>query len=358
MAKYKVFLHGVPVGHEICGATTDIEREYLRQFYGMKTDTPTVMRTDIVNGVAYYSYLRKNYFSNAEGRSGSYFCITISPGKFICKDVQTLYTILEETYKRICVGSLVRDDANGGSFLVREMDGTMYQGYAITDYIQAVVEQNVDKLIDKSLMESIEDNVNTQGTVKFSLSEVNSPRFIEAMLSRTVLISPAFETASKAYDTLLNKYNALETVYVRSKEEANRLKEELRSLEKSYADQQKEATKADKRHNEELDAVKKELADTKGKLDRCENEKSGLENKLKQAKSTIEKIIEPYKQLADLLAPQPQGTHKTVPTPGSADSPKSLPKGKLKTGLTRSDYVLLLLVLALAVAALLLFTYR
>lgn len=356
MAKYKVFLHGVPVGHEICGDATDIEREYLRQFYGMKTDTPTVMRTDIINGVAYYSYLRKNYFSNAEGRSGSYFCITISPGKFICKDVQTLYTILEETYKRICVGSLVRDDANGGSFLVREMDGTMYQGYVITDYIQAVVEQNVDKLIDKSLMMPIEDNVNTQGTVRFSLSEVNSPRFIEAMLSRTVLISPAFETASKAYDMLLNKYNALETAHVRTKEEANRLKEELRSLEKSYADLKKEATKADKRHNEELDAVKKELADTKGKLDRCENEKSDLENKLEQAKSSIEKIIEPYKQLADLLAPRPQSTHKKVPAPGSASSPKT--KSKFPTGLTRSDYVLLLLVLALAVAALLLFTYR
>lgn len=356
MAKYKVFLHGVPVGHEICGDTTDIEREYLRQFYGMKTDTPTVMRTDIINGVAYYSYLRENYFSNAEGRSGSYFCITISPGNLICKDVQTLYTILEETYKRICVGSLVREDANGGSFLVREMDGTMYQGRAIADYIQAVIEQNTDRLIDKSLMEPIGGNVNTQGTVKFSLSEVNSPRFIEAMLSRTVLISPAFETASKAYDTLLNKYNALETAYVRSKEEANRLKEELRSLEKSYADQQKEATKADKRHNEELDAVKKELADTKGKLDRCENEKSDLENKLEQAKSSIEKIIEPYKQLADLLAPQPQSTHKKVPAPGPANSPKT--KSKFPTGLTRSDYVLLLLVLALAVAALLLFTYR
>lgn len=348
MAKYSVFLHGVPVGHEICGDPTDVEREYLKGFYDMKIDTPSVMRTDIVNGVSYYSYVRKNNFSNVDGRPGSYFCITVSLGRYICKDVNTLYTILEGTYQGICIGSIIKDDDTGGSFLVREMATARVKGTAITDYVQAVIEKNIDKMIDSSLMARIDGNINTHGTMRFHISEVNSPRFIDAMLKMTVLISPSFETVSKAYHTLQDKYQTLEAEYVKYTKEALRLKENLNSLEKRSADLQREMAeekaKADKRYRNDLKAISEQLEDTKEKLSLCTKEKTDLGNKLNQLTIALEKVVEPYKLLAELMTNCSQNKSKDL-LDSNPINEKRRWNLKSLTGLSWSELLLLLIVL-------------
>lgn len=301
MAKYKVFLHGVPVGHEMCGVTTETEREYLKKFYdGKKSDASVFMRTDVVDGVSYYSYIRTNNFFNEEKRPGSYFGITVSLGKNYCKDVETLYRILESTYKGVCVNSIVRDNSTEGSFLVREINAAKYKGLAIIDVVQNIIEKNIDNLIGGKLM-TIDGNINTHGTIKFHISEVNSPLFIEAMLSKTVLISPMFETRSNAYNTLLGKYNTLGTECTRYKDEVNRLKGNIESLKRSNADLKEINSRTDKRYKEELDTVKKELEATRQELNQSKSNKSTLEMKMKQATNAIEKIDDSCKQLQRLL---------------------------------------------------------
>lgn len=354
MAKYKVFLHGVPIGHEMCGATTEAERDYLKQFYGTKSDASTMMQTDIVNGVSYYSYIRKNDFSNAEGRPGSYFGITVSLGRNICKDVASLYNILDATYKEICVGSIVRESANGGMFLVREINAAKYKGRAVLDCAQGIVEKNIDGLIGGNLA-PIDGNVNTRGIAKFHISEVNSPLFIDATLSKTVLVSPAFEPTSSAYDKLASKYSSLETEYVKYKDKADRLEENLRQLERSNADLQKEmaeaASRADVRYKKELGGVKKELAGLKQRLTQCESERDNLKKRLSQATSAIEKIDESYRQLSHLMTGRAQGTGKEGPVQVSMyrNKKQSSSNQNQKVRLSLVNLVLLLLVFIIAI---------
>ena len=45
MVKIKVYIHGVPIGHEMCGCETKEERKYLEQFYDLKS---TVDRKSVV----------------------------------------------------------------------------------------------------------------------------------------------------------------------------------------------------------------------------------------------------------------------------------------------------------------------
>lgn len=351
MAKYKVFLHGVTVGHEICGATTETESEYLKLFYdGKKSDASEFMQTDIVNGVSYYSYIRKNNFFNIENRPGSYFGITVSLGRNICKDIKTLYVILEEVYKHICVGSIVRENPDGGGiFLVNEINAAKYEGCAIIDSVQIIIERNIDKLIGGNLM-TIDGNINTHGTMKFHTSEVNSPLFIEAMLSKTVLISSIFETRSKAYNTLLVKYHTLENECNRYKDETNRLKGNLKSLERSNADLQEVNSRADERYKNKLDTVKRELEATRQKLNHCEKDKSTLEMKMEQATNAIEKIDGPYKQLQRLLTNRFRGAEIGDPVRASMDSHERWSKSERKRRLSLGKCVLLVLLLVTAVS--------
>lgn len=348
MAKYKVFLHGVPHGHEICGAITEIEREYLKKFYdGKKSDASVFMQTDIVNGVSYCSYIRTNNFYDVQKRRGSFFGITVSLGRNICKDIATLYNILESTYKGVCVGSIVRENSNGGIFLVKEINAVKYEGHAIIDSVQIIIERNIDNLICGNLM-TIDGNINTHGTMKFHTSEVNSPLFIEAMLSKTVLISPMFETRSNAYNTLLVKYHTLENECNRYIDETNRLKGNLKSLDGTVANLHEEHSRADKRYKNELDTLKTELEATQQKLKRCESDKSTLEGNMKQATNAIEKIDGPYKQLQRLLTNRFQGAEIGDPVRASMDSHERWSKSERKRRLSLGKCVLLVLVLVTA----------
>lgn len=353
MARYKVFLHGVPVGHEMCGAATGDERSYLKLFYGTKSDAPIFMQTDIVNGTSYYSYIHCNNFSNVEGRPGSYLGITVSLGRNICKDVASLYSILEQTYNGICIGAVVKENATGGMFIVREIKAAKYSGYAVLDCVQNVIEKNIDKLIGGNFT-PVAGNVNTHGTVRFHISEVNSPLFIEAMLSKTVLISSAFETAGNAYKTLADRYKLLETEYAKYKTEFTRQKERLVSFERSNADLQKEmaeaTSRADMRYKKELDALKGELADIKQRLSQCESERDNLEKRLSQATNAIEKIDEPYRQLSHLMiGRRTQSTGREGSAQVSMYINKKQMKSEYKVRLSLVNLVLLLLVLIVVV---------
>ena len=305
MPKYKVFIHGVPVGHEMCGVTTETEREYLKTFYGMKCDATEFMRTDIVDGVSYYSYIRMNNVLNIESRPGAYFGITVSLGRNICKDIATLYNILEGTYKGVCVGSIVEEHSTGAVFLVRKINSVKYKRSPIINAVQIIIENNIDKLIGGNLR-PIDGNINTHGNgiLKFHISEVNSPFFIEAMLPKTVLISPTFETRSNAYNTLLGEYNMLKTECIKSEDEVKKLKGNLKSLEGTIANLHEEHSKADKRYKNELDTLKRELEATRQKQSQSESDKSTYEKIIEQARNAIEEIEGPYKQLWQLLTNQ------------------------------------------------------
>lgn len=84
MEQFKLYVHGVPIGHEIC--PEDMEEDYLKEFYSHDKDikVSSYMQIDVLDDKSFYTYLHKKNVSSQIGRPGSYLGITICFNKQYC----------------------------------------------------------------------------------------------------------------------------------------------------------------------------------------------------------------------------------------------------------------------------------
>ena len=84
------------------------DKDYYAQFYSDQAED-VLMTVEIVNrphGVsAYYNYLRNNNILSA--RVGSYFGMTMRIDGAFCRDVKSIYMILDNLFNKMIVGSLL-----------------------------------------------------------------------------------------------------------------------------------------------------------------------------------------------------------------------------------------------------------
>lgn len=295
MEQFDLYVHGVPVGHEICGCNEELD--YIKGFYShdVKVEESSILQIDIVNGKSFYTYLRKKNVRNADGRPGSYFGLTVSfPNKY-CTNVQVLYDILDAIYKQICVDCLIKSEAGSDRFLVKEITTSQYKNRPAVDCIKAVFKNNIENL----RFDVLKGFVSSKSETKFSLKEVDSPLFRETLKSNRILVSPEYGTASVAYNSLLKEVEPIKGENAQLKntntqlvESNNNLSSEVTRLERELAESEKSASKKYKGQLEELQA----------RLSECEQEREKLENKIKEASSAIDLIDEPFKKLTRLLA--------------------------------------------------------
>lgn len=109
----KVFLSGVPMGENLWGDLND--NSYFGTLYvpskeNHKFDIRLGKSTDKI--YAYYHYLVYNTINDYEGRTGSYFGLTVRLDSY-CIDYQTIYDILDVVYRKKICGFLLKE-ANGG----------------------------------------------------------------------------------------------------------------------------------------------------------------------------------------------------------------------------------------------------
>ena len=287
MNNVKLFVHGVPVGHEMYGCDTKDETDYLKQFYDLKLESSFALVIDIVDGTSYYTYVRKNNFSNCEGRPNSYFGITISFGQNTCNNVYMLYKILDSIYKQVIVGGgIINESKAGASFVVRQLEGTTIKNNDIIAVLKNIVNKYIDQHIGESFS-PIEKPITTKGKVQFNLEEVDSPAFRESVLSKQVYVSSEFKSNTKALIDLEQKMHPLEN-------EKNRLLTENDSLEKKISQQEIEITR-----------LTNEQANAEGKASRKYKEKiSGLEKQLETVKAEnldYKRIIDEARENIDLI---------------------------------------------------------
>ncbi len=117
-----LFVHGVPMGQKIWGPQGDDQR-YLSSFYGLPWDIPEAMKIDIMtiggNTYSYYSLVKGLNVCDSQGRTGSYFALTLRMNAFY-GDVQNIYSVLEAAYEKLCVGLCVQESNNVTKYLIAD----------------------------------------------------------------------------------------------------------------------------------------------------------------------------------------------------------------------------------------------
>lgn len=343
MAQFNLYVHGVPIGHEVCPC--DAEEDYLKDFYSHDKEIKetSFMQIDIVNGKSFYTYLHKRNVSSEIGRPGSYLGLTVCFSKQFCTNVHMLYEILETIYQKICIGCLIKQVSGSERFLVKEIASAQYKGSLAVDYIKAAFKQNMEKYLSESF-EDLDGFSNSVGEEKFSLKEVDSPLFRDTLKNRRILVSPEYGTASVAYKNLLKEVDPLREEHRRFKQDNALLKEKNKNLTDEVARLEKELSNAEASASKKY---KKQLEEAQIKCDAVEREKKKLEDKIKEAASAVDLIDVPVKTLTRLLASRfPEESKKGYKKDPESHSPKRT-ENPIKIWLPMVNLVLLLCLLGL-----------
>lgn len=298
MVKIKVYIHGVPIGHEMCGCETKEERKYLEQFYDLKSTADTLLVIDILEGISYYTYLKKGNFTNQEGRSNSYFGITVSFGNQTCDNVYVLYDIIEQVYTKVVLKTLVKESNNGASFIVRQIETAKIQNFSAIDFITQIVEKNIINLIGEAFT-PINGSISTSGRISFNLAEIDSPLFHNAVNTKRVIVSANFPSSSYALVALNQKIAPIQNENSQLKGENELLHKNEEVLKNEINDLRLQLKQAEEnssqKHRDQLSKLQQEL-------DQVIEERNSLKDKMDKAVEAIDLIQEPSEKLMRLLA--------------------------------------------------------
>lgn len=301
MISYKLYLHGVPIGHDVWGPEEDLN--YLNRFYKDNVEVleNSILQIEIYHGKTFYTYLRKNSVLNAEKRPGSYFGITLSfDGKF-CNNVFILFKIFDAVYKQLCVGSLISQEGKTERFLVRKFG----DANAVIGKINAAFSQQLEKLLSNSFS-NLEASFKQVGTTKYNLSDVDSPFFIETFKSQVVLVSPEYNSKQDELSSVLRQIQPLRQQIdvlkqaVGDLEQKNQtlgesnegFKSRVLSLETEIGRLNSLLDKADQnasaKYKQQIADVKAELVQLKKDYQKSVTEKEKYAEEIRELKRTIE----------------------------------------------------------------------
>ena len=206
-----------------------------------------------------------------------------------------MYDILDTIYKQVCTGSLITSDSHGELFLVREIASCMYKGRTIYDCVDTIIKNNLDSLHFKPL----QGDYRRKSNVDYSLQEVDSPAFQEAMKCGRVLVSPEYGATLDKLNQLLSKQEPLvqQNISLKKDKEAlvqqiSELSEEIKSLRKQLSD----STSSFKQRYE------KELQELKEKLKQSNEAKGILDEKIRKASDEIDLMEVTFQKLSRLMA--------------------------------------------------------
>lgn len=340
MAQFNIYVHGVPIGHEVC--PRDAEEDYLKDFYSHDKEIKetSFMQIDVVNGKSFYTYLHKKNVSSEIGRPGSYLGLTVCFSRQYCTNVYMLYKILDTIYQKICIGCLIKQESENERFIVKEIASAQFKGNFAVDYIKSVFKQNYEKYLPDSF-EDLDGFSNAVGEVKFSLKEVDSPLFYDTLKNKRILVSPEYGTISVAYNNLLKEMVPLKEEHGRYKQDNERLQKENKNLTEKVAGLENDLsianTSAKKKYEKQLEDIQK-------KYNEAKNEKERLEDKIKNAAGAVDLMDEPFNTLTRLLASRFQEESKKSHTKDTVHYPTRRQNNTCKSWLPMVYLVLLILI--------------
>lgn len=224
----KLYVHGVPHGQSTWGVESS-DDYYIEAFYGRKSDVPVQMVVEVrkfgSNAYCYYTYLRTNNMSDSDGRTGSYFALTIRVNYYYA-DIRNIYNLLDAAYNKFVVGSVV------------SINGEVTK-YLVSDFSQAdVTFKSLEKEITNYLMQFSRDKdfkslsdfstSSQNGSAAANLNECDTNSIYDHVKNNSsISVSPLYPSTEKQrlikkmaaeIDAIKNKANRDITAANRDKE--------------------------------------------------------------------------------------------------------------------------------------------
>ena len=241
---FSLYLHGVPKGQDVCGPADD--RPYVEHFYSnsSKPDADELLVTDVRGGKSFYTYMRCSVV-DCSGRPGSYFGLTlVFPGRRCCR-TKLLAELLGAFFRDVCTGSLLAPSGREGlRFLVSSVGEAMYKGRPLYDVLGDLTAKNLAGPLAEAFV-PLEDGAasNSAEPLRFSLDEVDSPFYVQALLTHRLWLSAAYPTAAEACRQLrqqngriAGERDGLRQEKKQLEQERNELTEQLRQLRQKSDD--------------------------------------------------------------------------------------------------------------------------
>ena len=308
----RIYVHGRPQGQDIWSPKEDpTDRFYLEPFLDSRvgSDVDSVIIIDIWQKRCYYTYVRCKNVVEKSIRPNAYFAITV---RFdgICKNVASLYNLLDLLYNKVCLGNLIANENGLEHILVNlweEKENVLLQ-------INTLISQNVEKVI-LPYVSAIDNPMDTKNASiqKWSLKDVDCPLFVSACQNHRVVASPHYRSKDSVHEDDLKRIAPLEAECAKLKEQISQwtakyestenaralfekktqdlsaeivtLKNEIKSIREETSNQFKDeisTLKAEKQKvNDELRDVKKDLNDIAKRNDELQRKCTQLEKKNK-----------------------------------------------------------------------------
>ncbi len=276
--QFDVYIHGVPVGHEICG--TGHDNDYIKEFYSHnnREDVSSLLQIDILNNKAFYTYLRTKNVNNYEGRPGSYFGISVCFTNLYCTNVSDLYDLLEKIYKAKCLNEILKKDQYSEQYKVSEIGRT-----ELLKDTKEIFSNNIKQFH----FSQIQSTSNPSKVTKFNLEEIDSRTFIEATQKGRVLVSPEFESQSSAFAKISQE--------VKTIKEKNK---QLISKNENLSDTKQRLEDEYKKLNQEIEKYKGNNSKQQQRYQSIEEENKRLKNEIEIISDEITTINALFQKLS------------------------------------------------------------
>lgn len=383
MTNFKVYIHGRPQGQDIWPQyETPNDRIYIEPYLDSNIggDVNVSLITDIYQNNSYYTYIhRKNVVEKvARGQVGnSYFALTIRFNGSICRNVNSLYNLLNQVYEQVCVGSIIKNENGIKHYLVNRFE----ENQAVAGQIISIIEQNIEKVLSPSIVAlGKAGDTNNSKPIDYSLLDVDSPSFLEDVTKFKLIISPEKDSKSEKYTSLLkrvqpikDKCESLAAELNKAQQTANSLKDsnealqrnlqtvedEKRQLEVKLTNatsrvaaqykQQIEAKDAEIKKNAlESQKQKEDLGKAQKRITELERELQSI-NQNKEVINSFEQIKEPLISFARQVASRfPQGS-KDANTVVSQVPQKGVSFDKIKDWLSVGTFALLICIFGITI---------
>lgn len=350
MDTFELYIHGNPNGHKICGP--DKDSAYIKSFYLRDKEEKTygsAMQIDIYEGDSYYTYIHQD-ITDIEGRPRAFFAMTLCFKQAYCSDVATLYELFQKVYDEVCVGRFVARQGGGEKFLVGDFKSSMFDKKGTTVAVISQAFKNTIPELFKSELMPIGDVADTFNKAKrpYSLSEVDSPLFVDSFKKQSIIVSPEIEPAALTCQTIAGQLKhwtarakALEAEKSRLETENEGLTNENKKMSGQLGTLSREY---EKKYSSEIDKLNNDLA-------RATQERDKLRAKIEEAKSSIDLIDKPMQKLIRLLAARfPDSNGKDdESTPESSRKPHKRNMEKIRKPWLNSLLLVLIFICCLAI---------
>lgn len=227
----EVYLHGVIRGQDF--STQNEDKEYLRQFYNIAQNSKasTQFIVEVVRDNIYYTLLKSNLL-NIDGRSGSYFGLTLRLDKYYSENTENIYILLDNIYSNKVLNNIIKDS----KYIVSEFSDNR------TKEIEKIIIEYIEKKLGYYLKQIDNTFSNRKGNiVKLNINEVSNQHIISILKKNSIIcLSPEYPTyneqvkkLSKRLENKISEYSSLENTIRNLTGEKNNLEMQNRELRES-----------------------------------------------------------------------------------------------------------------------------